>query len=219
MQYFSIQHWTLLPSLLTSTNGCCFCFGSISSWLLELVLHWSPVAYWAPTDLGSSSFTLLSFCLFVLFMGFSRQEYWSGLPFLSPVDHIFSKLSTMTRLSWVAPWAWLSFIELDKAVVLVWLDWLVFYDYGFSVSALWCPPATPTVCLGFLTNISRTKKTGLLTSLKLNTQIMWASISHLKVSWKSPTLTFRDEKVPVLREKRDLLMITHLHGLPSWLRW
>ena len=31
--------------------------------------------------------------------------------------------------------AWLSFIELDKAVVLVWLDWLVFCDYGFSVFA------------------------------------------------------------------------------------
>ena len=41
--------------------------------------------------------------------------------------------------------AWLSFIELDKAVVLVWLVWLVFCDYGFSVSALWCPLATPTV--------------------------------------------------------------------------
>ena len=36
----------------------------------------------------------------------------------------------------VAPRAWLSFIELDKAVVLVWLDWLVFCEYGFSVSAL-----------------------------------------------------------------------------------
>ena len=32
--------------------------------------------------------------------------------------------------------ALLSFIELDEAVVLVWLDWLVFCDYGFSVSAL-----------------------------------------------------------------------------------
>ena len=31
----------------------------------------------------------------------------------------------MTYPSWVASWAWLSFIELDKAVVLVWLDWLV----------------------------------------------------------------------------------------------
>ena len=32
----------------------------------------------------------------------------------------------------------------------MWLDWLVFYDYGFSVSALWCPLTTPTVLLGFL---------------------------------------------------------------------
>ena len=82
-------------------------------------------------------------------MGFSRQEYWSGLPFPSPVDHILSDLSTMTRPSCVAPPAWLSFLELDKAVVLVWLDWLVFCEYGFSVSALWCPLATPTVYLGF----------------------------------------------------------------------
>ena len=96
-------------------------------------LHWSPVAYWAPTDLGSSSFSILSICLFILFMGFSRQEYWSGLPFPSPVDHILSALSTTTFLSWVAPRAWLSFIDLDKAVVLVWLDWLAFCEYGSSV--------------------------------------------------------------------------------------
>ena len=83
-------------------------------------------------------------------MGFSRQEYWSGLPFPSPVGHILSDLSTMTRPSWVAPQAWLGFIELDKAVVLVWLDWLFFCEYGFSVSALWCPLATPTILLGFL---------------------------------------------------------------------
>ena len=67
--------------------------------LLELFLHWSPVAYWAPTDLGSFSLSILSFCLFIRFMGFSRQEYWSGLPFPSPVDHILSDLSTMTRLT------------------------------------------------------------------------------------------------------------------------
>ena len=90
------------------------------------------------------------FCLFMLFMGFSRQEYWSGLPFPSPVDHILSDLSTMTCPSWVATQAWLGFIELDKAVILVWLDWLVFCEYGFSVSALWCPLATPTILLEFL---------------------------------------------------------------------
>ena len=86
---------------------------------------------------------------FILFMGFSRQKYWSGLPFPSPVDHILSDLSTMTCPSWVAPWAWLSFIELYKAVVLVWLDWLAFCEYGFSVFALWCPLQHLPSFLGF----------------------------------------------------------------------
>ena len=54
MQYCSLQHWILLLSLVTSTAGYCFCFGSIPSFFLELFLHWSPVAYWAPTDLWSS---------------------------------------------------------------------------------------------------------------------------------------------------------------------
>ena len=120
MQYCSLLHWTLLPSTVTSTVEWCFCFGSISSFFLELFLHWSPVAYWAPTDLESSSFSVLSFCLFILFMGFSRQEYWSGLPFPSPVDHILSEQSTMTRPSWVALHGMAhNFIELKKAVVHV----------------------------------------------------------------------------------------------------
>ena len=98
MQYCFLQHWTLLLSPVPSTTGCCFCFGSIPSFFLELFLHWSPVAYWAPIYLGSSSFSVLSFCLFILFMGFSRQEYWSGLPFPSPVNHILSDFSTMTHV-------------------------------------------------------------------------------------------------------------------------
>ena len=53
-------------------------------------------------------------------MGFSRQEYRSGLPFPSPVDHVLSEISTMTHLSWVALHGMVhSFIELDKAVVHV----------------------------------------------------------------------------------------------------
>ena len=120
MQYCSLQHWTLLPSPVISTIGCYFCFGSISSFFLELPLHWSPIAYWAPTNLESSSFSVLSFCLFILLMGFSRQEYWSSLPFPSPVDHILSEFFTMTYPSWVALHSMAySFIELDKAVVHV----------------------------------------------------------------------------------------------------
>ena len=52
MQYCSLQHRTLLLSPMT---GCCFCFASVPSFFLELFLRWSPVAYWAPTDLVSSS--------------------------------------------------------------------------------------------------------------------------------------------------------------------
>ena len=118
--------------------------------LSGVILHWSPVAYWAPTDLGSSSFSVLSFCLFILFMGFSRQEYWSGLPFPSPVDYILSKLSTMTHLPWVALYGMAHiFIELDR-LWSMWLDWLVFCDSGFSLSAPWFPLSEPSLLLRLL---------------------------------------------------------------------
>ena len=133
MQYCSLQHQILLLSPVTSTTGYCFCFGSIPSFYLELFLHWSLVAYWAPTNLRSSSFNILSFCHFILFMGFSRQDYWSGLPFPSPVDHVLSKLSTMTHPSWVALHCMAhSFIELYKAVVHV-IRLVSFLRLWFSV--------------------------------------------------------------------------------------
>ena len=52
MQYCPLQHRTWLLSPVTSTTGCCFYFGSIPSFFLELFLHWAPVAYWALADLG-----------------------------------------------------------------------------------------------------------------------------------------------------------------------
>ena len=114
-QSCSLQHWTLLPSPVTSTTEYCFCFGSVSSFFLDIFLYWSPVEYWAPINLKSSTFSVLSFYLFMLFMGFSRQEYWSGLPFPSPVE-----LFTMTCPSWVVLHGMAhSFIELDKAVIHV----------------------------------------------------------------------------------------------------
>ena len=103
MQYCSLQQWTLLSSQDAIIAVHYFCFDSASSFLLELFLCSSSVAYWVPTNLGSSSFSVISFCLFILFMGFSRPKCWSGLPSPSPLDHILSDLPTMTCLSWVGP--------------------------------------------------------------------------------------------------------------------
>ena len=100
MQYCSLQHQSLLSPPDTSTTEHCFCFGLTTSFFLELLviaLHSSPVAYWTSSDIGwVSSWGVISFYLFILFMGFLWQEYWSGSPFPSPVHHNFSELLTMT---------------------------------------------------------------------------------------------------------------------------
>ena len=76
-------------------------------WLLPFILSGviSPLisssilgTYWPRVFLFQYPIILL----FILFMGFSRQEYWSGLQFPSSVDHILLELSTMTCLSWIA---------------------------------------------------------------------------------------------------------------------
>ena len=132
MQY-SLQYRTLLPSPVVSTTGHCFYFGSISSFFLELFLYSSPVAYCTLTDLGSSSFIVLSFCLFIPFIGFSRQECWNGLPVPFLVNHILSELSVMTHPFWVALQGMAhSFIELDKTVVHV-ISLVSFLWLWFSV--------------------------------------------------------------------------------------
>ena len=128
-QYCFLQHHTLLSPPDSSRTGSPFCFGSFSSFFLELFIHWS-LACWPPTNLGSSSFSILSFYLFMLFMGFSMQEYWSGLPFPSPVDHVLSEFSTMTHPSYVTLHSMAhSFLELDR-LWSTWSIWLVFCDCG-----------------------------------------------------------------------------------------
>ena len=128
MQYCSLQHWTLLPSPVTSTTRCCFLL-----WLHLFILSGVISPFFSSSILGTYQprefiFQCHIFCLFILFMWFSRQEYWSGLPFPSSVDHILSELSTMNRLSWVALQSMAHcFIQLDKAVVHV----------NSSISFLW----------------------------------------------------------------------------------
>ena len=104
MQYCYWQHQTLLLLPFTSTTGCCFCFGSIPSFFLELFLHWSPVAYWAPMDLGSSSFSVLSLPFHTVHGVLkARILKWFASPFSSG-PHSVRRLHH-DRLSWVAPHA------------------------------------------------------------------------------------------------------------------
>ena len=114
MQYCSLQHHTLLSPPDTFTTRHRFYFGSASSFFLQLFLHSFPVVYWTPTNLGDSSFSVISFCLFVQFSRSSQQVHWGGLPFPPPVDCTLS-LSTMTCSSWVAWYDMVhSFIESHK---------------------------------------------------------------------------------------------------------
>ena len=48
-----------------------------------------------------------------LSLGFSWQEYWSGLPFPSPVDHVLSELFIRTHPLWVA----LSSVQFSRSVM------------------------------------------------------------------------------------------------------
>ena len=66
--------------------------------------------YW-PGGLSSS---VISFLLFMLFVGFLRQKYWSGLPFPSPVDHVLPYSS----------------------LLCMWSFWLAFCDYVFVLEAV-----------------------------------------------------------------------------------
>ena len=117
MQYCSLQHRTLLPSPVTSTAGCCFCFGSISSFFLELFLHWSSVAYWAPTTWG------VHLSVSYLF-AFSYCTWGSQGKNTEVVCHSLLQWTTLCQNS--PPWPWGAlhctahgFIELDKAMVHV----------------------------------------------------------------------------------------------------
>ena len=84
MQYCSLEHWSLLPSPVTTRTVFCFCFGPVSSFFLELFLHWSPVAYWAPTNLGSSSLCPI-FLPFHTVHGVLKARIlkWFAIPFSS----------------------------------------------------------------------------------------------------------------------------------------
>ena len=103
VQYCSLQHQLYFRPPDTSTTEHPFSFDPAASFFLELLviaLCFSPVAYWTSSDLRDSPSGIIYFCLFILFMEFSRQEYRSGLPFPPPVGHNLSELFTISCLGW-----------------------------------------------------------------------------------------------------------------------
>ena len=127
MQYCYLQDWTMLLSPVTSIAGCYFCFGSIPWFFLELFLHWSPVAYWAPTNLGSSSFNFLTFLPIHTLHGILKARIlkWFAIPFSSgphfvrPLHHDPSVLGGLSRH------------DSQFHGPQMWSDWLVSCDCGF----------------------------------------------------------------------------------------
>ena len=113
VQNRSSQHQTLLLSPVMSPTRWAFCFDTVSSFLLDLFPHSSPVAYWAPTDLGISAFSVLSFCL--------SYSLWSSQgKNTAVVCHSLFQWTTFCKNSSHALHGLAhSFLELDKAVVRV----------------------------------------------------------------------------------------------------
>ena len=141
---------------------------SIPSFFLELFFHWSPVAYWAPTDLVSSSFSNLKTYHF----SFSYCSWGYQGKNTEVICHSILQWTTFCQTS--QPWpdhlgwphtAWLSFIELDKAVVRVirlasclWLWFQSVCPLMLSLSAYHLTWVSLTLDVGYLFTAAPAKR-------------------------------------------------------------
>ena len=104
---------------------------------------------------GASPSAVISFCSFILFMRFSQQEYWSGLPFPPPVSSGFSRPRIWTRVSCIAggfltKWAVREAYPVDH-VLLKLFTMIIHPEWpctAWLISSLsWCQPLDKTVIL------------------------------------------------------------------------
>ena len=75
-------------------------YGAAKSWT-RMSIHAPTSPFWTLSNLGGSSSSVISVCLFILFMGFLQQECWRESPFPPPVEQILSEPVTVTALSQV----------------------------------------------------------------------------------------------------------------------
>ena len=85
MQYCSLEHWTLLLSPVTSTNGYCYCFGSITSFFSGVI---SPLIYWSILGTNEHGEFLFQYPIILTFHTVhgvlkARILKWFALPFSS----------------------------------------------------------------------------------------------------------------------------------------
>ena len=115
IQNYSVQHWTLLLPLETSTTEHCFHLGSAFSFFLGLFICSSPIVYWAPTDLGEFVFQCHIFLPFHTVHGVLkvRMLKWFSFPF-----SMFYQNSPPCTVHYGWPYTpQFSFIESGKFVV------------------------------------------------------------------------------------------------------
>ena len=154
-----LDSWTQHSSIALTASDFTSITSHIHNWVMLLLWLYLFILSEVVSSLFSSSilgtyqpeefiFQCPIFLPFHTVQGLSRQEYWSGLPFPSPVDHILSEVSTMTHPSWVALHGMAhSFIELDKAVYLRLSIFLLKSCYELvlhpALHFVWCTLDTP----------------------------------------------------------------------------
>ena len=119
MQYCSLQHCNLHLSPVTSTTGCCFCFGSVSSFFLKLFFtdlqqHIGHLPTWG-VHLSVSylfAFPTVHEVLKARILKRFAIPFSCELHFVRTLHHDLSILVALHSMAH-------SFIELDKAVVHV----------------------------------------------------------------------------------------------------
>ena len=130
MQYCSLHYQTLLPSPVTSTTGCCFCFGSVPSLFSGVISPLISSSILEIYRLGEFIFQCPIFLPFHTVHGVLKTRIlkWFVIPF--PSGPRFIRTLHHDWSIWVVLHSIHSFIELNR-LWSMWSVWLVFCDCGF----------------------------------------------------------------------------------------
>ena len=96
--FFTISEFSFITRCIHNWVSFLFWPSHFILSLLVTAFQLSPVAYWTPSDLEDSSSTVIYFCLFILFMGFSWQKYCISFPFPPPVNHVLNHILSYSPL-------------------------------------------------------------------------------------------------------------------------